>query len=116
MAPTDVDKIRLEIAKSITHKILTGQKEGKIYKLTNSEATSTMVLGLNELKQKLSYDSISGKYGNYKDLSFRELLIPRDGTLYEVYRFEGKFSSTAHIEIRTTLDGNGKLAGIYALD
>lgn len=73
------------------------------------------MLGLNEEKQKSSYESISGQFGKYEDLSFYQLLKPKDGTLYEVYRFKGKFSSSVDVEIRTTLDGNGKLTGIYVM-
>lgn len=40
-------------------------------------------------------------------------LKPNDGTLLEIYRFKGKFSSSANIEVRTVLDGENKLAGFF---
>lgn len=111
----NIDKEKLEFAKLISHKLLSEQSRGGYYEITKEEATSKMVIGLNKEKQLTSYESISGEFGNYQDLQFYQLLKPKDGTLYETYRFKGKFTSGADVEIRTTIDGNGKLAGIYIL-
>ena len=111
----NINKTRLEFAKQISHKLLSAQSNESYHKLSDKEATSKMVTGLTKKKQQTSYELISGQYGNYQDLEFNQLLKPKDGTLYEVYRFKGKFSSKVDVEIRTTLDGNGKLAGIYMM-
>ncbi len=112
----NIDNERLEFAKQISHKLLNAQENGEYYQLKEKEATAKMVAGLDQKRQMSSYETISGKFGQYENLEFVELLKPKDGTLYEVYRFKGKFSSNAAVEIRTTLDGNGKLAGMYTLD
>jgi len=112
----NINQEKLEFAKLISHKLLSEQSKGNHYVLTKAEATSKMVKGLNKEKQISSYEYISGKYGSYQDLKFNQLLKPSDGTLYETYRFKGVFSSNANVEVRTTLDGNGKLAGFYVMD
>jgi hypothetical protein len=38
---------------------------------------------------------------------------PTDGTLFEIYRFRGKFNPGAEVEVRTVLDADGKLAGFF---
>ncbi len=113
--PENVNKERLEIAKSISHKLLSGQESKRYYELTNKEATTKMVVGLDQESQRAGYEMISGMHGSYEGLEFYQLLKPKDGTLSEVYRFKGKFSSGVDVEIRTTLDGYGKLAGFYML-
>ena len=112
----NVDQEKLAFAKLISHKLLSAQSKGGYYQLTKEEATSRMVAGLNEEKQLSSYEEISGMYGNYQDLQFHQLLKRKDGILYETYRFKGKFTSEAKVEIRTTLDGNGKLKGFFILN
>jgi len=109
----NIDQEKLAFAKLISHKLLGEQSKGSYYQLTKEEATSRMVAGLNEEKQLSSYEEISGRYGHYQDLEFYQLLMPKDGTLYETYRFKGKFTSEAAVEIRTILDGNGKLTGFF---
>ena len=68
---------------------------------------------LDEAKQKETFEIINGKYGDYLGLEFVELVTPTDGTLYEIYRFKGKFSSDVQPEVRAILDGNQKLAGFF---
>jgi len=114
VSDTEINSSKLELATELTEKILTAQKQAGFYKLTSSEATSEMVSGFTENVQKKSYETISGMFGQFQALKFYQLLRPIDGTRYEVYRFKGQFDSeTAQIEIRTVLDGNGKLAGFF---
>jgi len=82
----NINKERLEFAKQISHKLLSAQSNESYYELSDKEATSKMVTGLNKETQRTSYETISGKYGNYQDLEFNQLLKPKDGTLYEVYK------------------------------
>lgn len=112
----NIDQEKLAFAKLISHKILSEQSKGGYYQLTKEEATTKMVAGLNEEKQLTSYEAISGMYGDYQDLEFHQLLKRKDGILYETYRFKGKFTSEAKVEIRTTLDGNGKLKGFFIMN
>lgn len=81
VADINSSKERLEFAKQISHRILDAQKNNSFYELSSKEATSKMVEGLNEERQRKSYESISGKFGIYQGLEFNQLVKPKDGTL-----------------------------------
>ncbi len=108
-----IDKASMEKAKILTEKMLEAQKKGGYYKLNNQEAITKMVYGYNSDTQKSSYDQIKGVFGEYEGIEFDHLLKPKDGTLHKIYRFKGKFSSSANVEVRTVLDGQNKLAGFF---
>ncbi|XOV93296.1 MAG: hypothetical protein ACFHWX_01030 [Bacteroidota bacterium] len=110
---SEVDSARLIFATEISKKILTAQKEGGFYKLNTDEAIPKMVEVLNETTQKQSYETIKSAFGEYQGLIFEYMMKPKDGSLFEVYRFEGKFNPKAKVEVRTVLDAEGKLAGFF---
>ena len=110
---SEVDQAHLEIATELSKAMLTAQKAGGYYKLTNKEATEAMVYGLSRSLQKRSYKQIKIAFGDYRDLHFDHMMRPTDGTLFEVYRFRGEFNPGAEVEVRTVLDANGRLAGFF---
>ncbi len=110
---SDVDKERLAIATDISRKILSAQKNGGYYALSEAEATSKMKSGLDESLQKRSYEQIKGAFGDFNDLTFEQMMKPVDGTLFEVYRFRGEFGPGAKVEVRTILNAEGKLTGFF---
>lgn len=112
---TEIDQDRLNFAKTITKNILEAQSKGSFYKLDEEVATKEMVLGLDELKQKQSYDMVKNMFGNYNGITFEHMKRPLDGTLYEMYRFKGQFDPRANVEVRTVLDASGRLAGFFVL-
>lgn len=113
-----VDKSKLkkeevEFAKNLSDKILTAQKNGGHYSLSENEATKEMIEGLNETIQKKSYKKIKQLFGDYKDLEFESLMQSENGKKLKIYRFKGFFESDLDIEVRTVLNDKGKLAGFF---
>ena len=88
---TKVDKEEFELVKNLTDKIITAQKNGGYYSLTENEAAVQMIEGLNESVQKESYGKIKNLFGDYKDLNFESLMESPDGNKYRIYRFKGNF-------------------------
>lgn len=99
----------LEFAKDLSNKLLTAQKNGGYYSLSENEATKKMVDGLNESRQISSYSKIKSLFGDYRDLKFESLMKNK----YLIYRFKGVFDSGADIEIRAVLNNKRKLAGFF---
>ena len=111
---SEIDQEKLELARLLSDKILSVQREGDYYPLSEEEATYEMVWGLGEDLQKSSYKEIEKMYGEYKEIEFDHLMKSVDSPHYEVYRFRGKFEiSKASIEVRCVFDNDGKLAGFF---
>jgi hypothetical protein len=110
-----VNEDRLSFATNISKNILEAQKKGGYYELNETIATSEMISGLNEAVQKESYKQIKSMFGEFRDVEFDHLIQPKEGTLYEIYRFKGAFNPEAKVEVRTVLDAEGKLAGFFVL-
>lgn len=111
---SNIDNEKLKLAKELTTRILNTQKAGSYYQLTTEEAETRMISAFTETVQRSAYDQVSGAYGDYEKLEFKHVVVPTDGTLYEIYRFKGIFQSEdASIEIRTVLNAKGKLAGFF---
>jgi hypothetical protein len=108
-----VDKEEFELVKNLTDKIITAQKNGGYYNLTENEATVQMIEGLNESVQKESYGKIKNMFGDYEDLNFESLMESTDGNKYRIYRFKGNFETNSDVEVRAVLNKEGKLAGFY---
>ncbi len=111
--PAEANPEELEIAKELTHRILTEQSKGSYYPLTQDEATAAMIEGLSESVQKDSYKQIQGLFGDYKEVEYKEVLENTEGDKYKIYRFKGHFETDANIEVRTIMDAQGKMAGFY---
>ncbi|XCF06319.1 hypothetical protein ABI125_00300 [Tamlana crocina] len=109
------DDYQAEFAKSISHKLLSSQKEGGFYKLNEEEATQRMVEGLNEAIQKETYKKIKQAIGHYKSLELDTVFQIKQDKSYQVYRFKGNFESKKKVEIRTVLDLEGQLAGFFVV-
>ncbi len=110
---SDIEQERLDFAKRISDQLLSAQAKGGFYQLTEEEADSKMISGLDEALQRKSYQQINGAFGAYQGLTFDHLMRPTDGTLYEIYRFKGRFNPKAEVEVRTILNADGKLAGFF---
>ncbi|MCR8668340.1 hypothetical protein NO995_11655 [Aestuariibaculum sp. M13] len=105
---------RVEFAENISRKLLEAQKNGDYYKLTEEEATPTMINGLNEDLQKSSYSQIKSMFGDYQDLKFESLKIyPKNGESFDIYRFKGAFEKNKEVEVRAVLNKQGKLSGFF---
>ncbi|NJX16033.1 hypothetical protein [Tamlana crocina] len=109
------DDYQAEFAKSISHKLLSSQKEGGFYELTKEEATERMIQGLNEAVQKESYKRIKQAFGNYKNLELDTIFAIKEDQTYHVFRFKGEFEVNEKVEIRTVLNLEGKLAGFFVV-
>lgn len=104
---------RVEFAKNLSHKILTAQKSGQFYKLSEEEASLRMINGLSERLQKASYKQIKNLFGDYKSLKFESLVEIIEAEKYEIYRFKGEFEANSNVEIRAVLNTEGKLSGFF---
>ena len=62
VSKSELDQEKIEFAKSLSDKILTAQKDGKFYSLSENEATLQMVEGLDESRQKDSHKKIVDDY------------------------------------------------------
>lgn len=114
VSPDDVNPERLEFARSISDRLLVSQSEGSFVALSNKEATTAMVVEYDEKRQRKTYDFITGTHGAYEELAFHQLVRNESRPSYDIYRFRGKFGGE-DVEVRTTLDPQGKLAGFYLL-
>jgi len=109
-----VDKNQLEHATTLTEKLLLEQKKGGFYELTPEEATSAMISGLSERRQKKSYKQIRKMFGNYKSIRFEHMMRSTTGPYLEIYRFNGDFDqSEKEVEVRAVFDSDQKLAGFF---
>jgi len=108
-----VDKEQFELVKNLTDQILTEQKNGGYYSLSDNEATVQMIEGLSESVQKESYVTIKNLFGDYQGLSFESLMESTDENKYKIYRFKGNFETSSDVEVRAVLNKEGKLAGFY---
>ena len=105
---------RLAFVTGLSDRILTAQQGGGYYLLSEQEADLAMRAGLSESIQKQSYAQLSHAFGEYHGLIFDELLMPTEGTAYEIYRFRGQFGERgAGVEIRAVLNPDGKLTRFY---
>ena len=111
--PSNLDQEELEFTKNLSDKLLTAQKNGGYYNLSENEATPEMIDGLNESVQKESYTQIKTLFGDYKALEFESLMESTHGDKYKIYRFKGVFESDAAIEVRAVLNHKGELAGFF---
>lgn len=105
---------RLAFVTNLSDRILVAQQGGGYYQLSDREADVAMRSGLSESVQRQAYEQISSAFGEYRGLAFEEMLVPTEGTAYEIYRFRGQFgASGSGIEVRSVLNPEGKLAGFY---
>lgn len=114
VSETEINAQRLAFVSSLTDRILTAQQGGGYYRLSEQEADVVMRNGLTEGVQKQAYSQLKRSFGEYKGIVFDELLIPHEGTAYEIYRFRGQFgANSTGVEIRAVINPEGKLAGFY---
>lgn len=104
---------QIESVKGLSNNILTAQKNGDFYKLSEKEATLKMVNGLNEIVQKESYKHIKKLFGDYQGLKFESVEDVMEVETYKVYRFKGDFELGLDVEVRSVINAEGKLAGFF---
>ncbi|MEQ9415563.1 MAG: hypothetical protein RIF39_17130, partial [Cyclobacteriaceae bacterium] len=78
---SDIEQERLDFAMHISDQLLSAQKQGGFYPLSEDEADLKMVSRLDESLQKKSYQQINGAFGAYQGLSFDHVMKPTDGSL-----------------------------------
>ncbi|MGB5237809.1 MAG: hypothetical protein WBM43_01945 [Flavobacteriaceae bacterium] len=110
----EVDQAKLEMAANLTENLLSEQKKGGFYELTAEEATSAMISGLGERRQKKSYKQIKKMFGDYKSIRFNHMMRSTTGAYLEIYRFKGDFDQSENeLEVRAVFDADQKLAGFF---
>ena len=110
---SELNQEDIESVRQLSEKILTAQKNGGHYNLSENEAIKEMVDGLNETVQKQSYQQIKNLFGDYQNLKFESLMESEKGRKLKIYRFKGFFESESDTEIRTVVNDEGKLAGFF---
>lgn len=111
----EVDVTQRNFAENIATDILNGMKSGEFKELGN-ESTLSMQKGLTLEKQKMSYENIKAMYGDFQSMSYYETCVPKEGAFHTVYRFKGKFESSATPEIRVVINKENRLAGFWLKD
>lgn len=115
MPPEEVNPEGIKRAKNFGHRMMNDCVNEAFALLNRDEATKDMVEGLTIGMQKDACDHIKGEFGEYHGLNYVECLRPKDGRLYRVYRFKTSFANKRAVaETRVILDGQEKLAGIWA--
>jgi len=109
-----VSKTELKLAGSLGEKLMLGQKSGKIYMLSETEAIPQVAKGFTREMQISTYETIRPVFGDYKSMEFEEAWKMEADQLYTIYRFRGRFDGTAERpEIRIVMNKEGKLAGFW---
>lgn len=115
MPAEEVSTEGVKRAKMFGHRMMNDCVNEAFELLNRDEATKDMVEGLTIGMQKDACDHIKSEFGVYHGLDFVECLRPSDGRAYVVYRFKTNFTNKrANAETRVILDGQDKLAGIWA--
>lgn len=105
-----IDPVRLEFVTSLSDRILMAQQGGGFYRFSDQEADIAVRSGMNEAVQKQAYAQLKRSFGEYRGLIFDEMLVPTEGTAYEIYRFRAQFGPNGQgVEIRSVLNPEGKL-------
>lgn len=105
-----INPIRLEFVTSLSDRILTAQQGGGYYRFSEQEADVAIRSGMSEAVQKQAYAQLKRSFGEYRGLIFDEMLMPTEGTAYEIYRFRAQFGPNGRgVEIRAVLNPEGKL-------
>ena len=108
----EVNLEQRDLAESLATNILLSMKSDE-FKTLGEEATLSMQKGLSPEKQKVAYDQVKGMFGEFNSMNYYETCVPKDGTFLTVYRFKGKFESSATPEIRIVINKDNKLASFW---
>ena len=108
----EVNQEQKDLAESIETDILMSMKTGE-FKALGEKATLSVQKGITPAKQKTVYEQVKGMFGEFQSLDYYETCVPKDGTFLTVYRFKGKFESSATPEIRVVINKDNKLSGFW---
>ena len=108
----EVNQEQKDLAESIATDILMSMKTGE-FKALGEKATLSVQKGITPAKQKTVYEQVKGMFGEFQSLDYYETCVPKDGTFLTVYRFKGKFESSATPEIRVVINKDNKLSGFW---
>jgi len=113
--PSTENDADLALATNLATTILEKQKAGLYHPLTEENATTAMVTGLTEARQKSSYKKLKALYGDYESLAFHAKEMITQGETLRIFRFKGRFENDTITEVRVVLNTEGKLAGFFIL-
>jgi hypothetical protein len=106
-------KSQIQIAKKFSEDLLNTFNKNQTYTFKD-EATDLMKTTFTPEYQKLVNGQLKKELGDYKSSTYVETWVQKSNPNYKIYRFKGDFSnSNKKVEIRTILDGNNKIAGIF---
>ena len=108
----EVNQEQKDLAEYIATDILMSMKTGE-FKALGEKATLSVQKGITPAKQKTVYEQVKGMFGEFQSLDYYETCVPKDGTFLTVYRFKGKFESSATPEIRVVINKDNKLSGFW---
>ena len=83
------------------------------FKALGEKATLSVQKGLTPAKLKTVYEQVKGMFGEFNTMEYYETCVPKDETFLTVYRFKGKFESSATPEIRVVINKDNKLSGFW---
>ena len=108
----EVNQEQKVLAESIATDILMSMKSGE-FKALGEKATLSVQKGLTPAKLKTVYEQVKGMFGEFNTMEYYETCVPKDETFLTVYRFKGKFESSATPEIRVVINKDNKLSGFW---
>jgi len=109
---SEVDKNKVKIAQDFASNYLTKLKNGEVYKFQD-EAIDAIKNQLTEENQKIVYQELKDKFGDFQSLEYAETWAQSSSKL-QIIRFKGTFDkSNKKLEIRVVLNESDKIAGFW---
>ena len=109
----NVDEKKVQLAKEFANEYLMKQKTGSYYQFKD-EAIDAIKDQLTPENQKIIYQQLKEKFGDYKSLEYAETWVPNGNSGLKIFRFKGDFEkSNRKLEIRVVLNANDKIAGFW---
>jgi hypothetical protein len=109
---SQVDKSKVKIAQDFASNYLTKLKNGDVYKFQD-EAIDAIKNQLTGENQKIIYQQLKDKFGDFQSLEYAETWTQVSNKL-QIFRFKGAFDkSKKKLEIRVVLNESNKIAGFW---
>ena len=113
VSDSEVNNENLQIAQDFATNYLTKLKNGEYYQFQD-EAIETLKNQLTEENQKIVYQQLKDKFGDFKGLEYSEIWIQGNSNSVQIFRFKSDFEkSNKKLEVRVVLNDLNKVAGFW---
>ena len=115
LGDSEVDKSKVKIAQDFATNYLTKLKNGTAYKFQD-EAIDAFKNQLTEENQKIVYQQLKDKFGDFQSLEYVETWVQGINKSIQIIRFKSDFvKSNKKLEIRVVLNESNKIAGFWII-